>query len=57
MDINNLSQRCVLTKYITQLKEARSDNMVNYFYFDFNVVKKQSSKKAIRSLLLQLTLQ
>lgn len=31
--------------------------MVSYFYFDFNDVEKQSSKKAIRSLLFQLTLQ
>lgn len=31
--------------------------MVCYFYFDFNDIEKQSSKKAIRSLLFQLTLQ
>jgi hypothetical protein len=31
--------------------------VVSYFYFDFNDVEKQSSKKAIRSLLFQLTLQ
>lgn len=28
-----------------------------YFYFDFNDIEKQSSKKAIRSLLFQFTLQ
>ena len=37
--------------------EARSDTVVSYFYFDFNDVKKQSSKKAIRSLLFQFALQ
>ena len=31
--------------------------MVSYFYFDFNDVEKQSSKKAIRSLLFQFTMQ
>lgn len=31
--------------------------MVSYFYFDFNDVEKQSSKKAVRSLLFQLALQ
>ena len=31
--------------------------MVSYFYFDFNNADKQSLKKAIRSLLFQLTLQ
>ncbi len=31
--------------------------MVSYFYFDFNDMEKQSSKKAIRSLLFQFTLQ
>lgn len=31
--------------------------MVSYFYFDFNDVEKQSSGKAIRSLLFQLALQ
>ena len=31
--------------------------MISYFYFDFNDVEKQSSKKAIRSLLFQFTLQ
>lgn len=30
---------------------------VGYFYFDFNDVEKQSSKKAIRSLLFQFTQQ
>ena len=31
--------------------------MVSYFYFDFNDMEKQSSKKATRSLLFQFTLQ
>jgi hypothetical protein len=31
--------------------------MVSYFYFDFNDVEKQSSRKAIRSLLFQYALQ
>ena len=31
--------------------------MVSYFYFDFNDVEKQSSGKAIRSLLFQFSLQ
>jgi ankyrin repeat domain-containing protein 50 len=30
---------------------------VSYFYFDFNDMEKQSSRKAIRSLLFQFTLQ
>lgn len=31
--------------------------MVSYFFFDFNDTEKQSSKKAIRSLLFRITLQ
>ena len=31
--------------------------MVSYFFFDFNDAEKQSSEKAIRSLLFQFTLQ
>ena len=31
--------------------------MISYFYFDFNEVEKQSSKKAIRSLLYQFSVQ
>jgi hypothetical protein len=31
------------------------DTAVGYFYFDFNDVEKQSSRKAIRSLLFQFT--
>src|SRR5947208_7073006 len=31
--------------------------MASYFYFDFNDVEKQSSRKAIRSLLFQFILQ
>jgi hypothetical protein len=31
--------------------------MVSYFYFDFNDIEKQSSRKAIRSLLFQFALQ
>ena len=36
-----------------QQQESRSDTAVGYFHFDFNDVEKQSSRKAIRSLLLQ----
>jgi hypothetical protein len=42
---------------ILQHRESRSDTAVGYFYFDFNDVEKQSSKKAIRSLLFQFTQQ
>jgi len=42
---------------IIRLKNAQSDIVVSYFYFDFNDMEKQSSKKATRSLLFQFTLQ
>ena len=42
---------------ITRLKEAQPNTVVGYFYFDFNDIEKQSSRKAIRSLLFQFTLQ
>jgi hypothetical protein len=38
---------------ILQHQQSQSDTAVGYFYFDFNDVEKQSSKKAIRSLLFQ----
>jgi hypothetical protein len=37
-------------------KQAHPDTIVSYFYFDFNDAEKQSSKKAIRSLLFQCAL-
>lgn len=43
--------------HILQHKESYPDTMVSYFYFDFNDTDKQSSKKAIRSLLFQFALQ
>ena len=42
---------------IYQLKKAQSDAVISYFFFDFNDADKQSSKKAIRSLLFDITLQ
>ena len=42
---------------LTQLKKDQSDTVVSYFYFDFNDMEKQSSKKATRSLLFQFALQ
>ena len=38
---------------VLQDQEFSSDIVVSYFYFDFNDAEKQSSKKAIRSLMLQ----
>jgi hypothetical protein len=40
-----------------QHKESYPDTMVSYFYFDFSDAEKQSSRKAIRSLLFQFSLQ
>ena len=37
-----------------QLRDSQPDTAVGYFYFDFNDTDKQSSKKAIRSLLWQV---
>lgn len=54
--ILNTSSAASLHK-ITRLKEIQPDTMVGYFYFDFNETEKQSSKKAIRSLLFQLAQQ
>lgn len=42
---------------ILQHRDSQPDTAVAYFYFDFNDVEKQSSKKAIRSLLFQFTQQ
>ncbi|OQV10804.1 NACHT domain-containing protein isoform 2, partial [Cladophialophora immunda] len=42
---------------ILQHKESYPDTIVSYFYFDFNDAAKQSSEKAIRSLLFQAALQ
>jgi archaellum biogenesis ATPase FlaH len=42
---------------ILQYQESQSDTAVCYFYFDFNDVEKQSSRKAIRSLLFQFAQQ
>ena len=42
---------------ILNYKESQPDTAVGYFYFDFNDVEKQSSKKAVRSLLFQIVLQ
>ncbi|KAL8784419.1 MAG: hypothetical protein Q9195_009047 [Heterodermia aff. obscurata] len=42
---------------ILRSKEVQPDTVVSYFYFDFNDVEKQSSPKAIRSLLFQFSLQ
>ena len=36
-------------------QQSNPNTVVGYFYFDFNDVDKQSSKKAVRSLLLQCT--
>ena len=56
VDTNELSSAASLQE-ITRLKKAQPDIAVSYFYFDFNEVEKQSSKKAIRSLLFQFTVQ
>ena len=42
---------------ILQLKESQPNTAVSYFYFDFNDIEKQSSRRAIRSLLFQFALQ
>jgi hypothetical protein len=42
---------------ILQVQQIESDTAVGYFYFDFNDVEKQSSAKAVRSLLFQFTQQ
>ncbi len=42
---------------ILQVQEVESDTAVSYFYFDFNDVEKQSSGKAVRSLLFQFAQQ
>jgi hypothetical protein len=46
-----------LLENILQRKESHPDTVIGYFYFDFNDSEKQSSKKALRSLLFQLALQ
>jgi hypothetical protein len=38
-------------------EESQSDTMFGYFYLDFNDVEKQSSRKAVRSLLFQFAQQ
>jgi hypothetical protein len=45
-----------LLQNIIQHTEIQSDAGVAYFYFDFNDIEKQSSKKAVRSLLFQVAL-
>ncbi len=40
-----------------QHQESQGDTVVGYFYFDFNDVEKQSSRKAVRSLLFQFAQQ
>ena len=40
-----------------QHQESQSDTVLGYFYFDFNDVEKQSSRKAVRSLLFQFAQQ
>jgi hypothetical protein len=44
-------------QHILEQQKSQPHMMVSYFYFDFNDVEKQSSRKAIRSLLFQLALQ
>ncbi|KIW90080.1 uncharacterized protein Z519_09511 [Cladophialophora bantiana CBS 173.52] len=39
------------------LQHEKPDTIVSYFYFDFNDIEKQSSNKAIRSLLFQIATQ
>ena len=34
-------------------RQSNNDAVVSYFYFDFHDAEKQSSKRAVRSLLLQ----
>ena len=46
-----------MLQHILHYKESQLDTAVGYFYFDFNDVEKQSSKKAVRSLLFQIALQ
>jgi hypothetical protein len=43
--------------HILQHKESYPNRIVSYFYFDFNDAEKQSSRKAIRSLLFQFAQQ
>src|ERR1700760_50207 len=43
----------VALQNIMRDQESTGDVVVSYFYFDFNDAEKQSSKRAIRSLLLQ----
>jgi hypothetical protein len=45
-----------LLQNIIQHTEVQSDAGVVYFYFDFNDIEKQSSRKAVRSLLFQVAL-
>jgi hypothetical protein len=47
----------ILLYDILEYKDHQPHISVGYFYFDFNDSEKQSSKKALRSLLLQLALQ
>ena len=54
---NDILSSAASLQEITQSKEAQSDTVIGYFFFDFNDMEKQSSKKAIRSLLFQFALQ
>ena len=56
MDLTELTSAAALQNVI-QYQEAQSDPVVSYFYFDFNDVEKQSSRKAVRSLLFQFAQQ
>lgn len=51
--MTQLSSATVI-QHISQLKESQTDTAASYFYFDFNDTEKQSSRKAVRSLLFQL---
>ena len=47
----------VLLQNILQCRDSHPNAAVGYFYFDFNDIEKQSSRKAVRSLTFQLALQ
>lgn len=44
-----------LKSLLDQVK-LRPDAAIAYFYFDFNIIEKQQTQSAIRSLLFQLAL-
>ncbi|KAL6716780.1 hypothetical protein ACLMJK_004692 [Lecanora helva] len=47
----------VALQEVLQSKATHAEMVVSYFYFDFNDMEKQSSEKAIRSILFQFALQ